>query len=340
MNLEGVNSREIMSMLSGAPTETIFLDEKNIQKNELFSFLEKNLQIKNPITASSKNSNFCHQDFEILELSQNHSYYLISTERDLEDKKYVVLGDPRNPKISKKIEFSKFLIFFAEIQICYYKEKSIYTADRFYTPAYKPSIIQFVPKESGIFNFSFFQISKNYFQKKSNYSYSPITILAMKTLPTGQLEFLRSIRSQERDIPIILDIQKNEKLTFYVNFIFFKFQILTNWVSFVNELTVSIYGPEAMGIQALEPEGCDSQMVVDQVEQKVTQRPQEDRISRYFTDFLEPKISYFFEDFRSGFAVLGLQNYSENTIFDALVSGLSYSDCELGNNHIFDFYSF
>lgn len=208
--------------------------------------------------------------------------------------------------------FSAFNELFSDFQICYYKDDYKYACTRLNTEQNQHCYFSFNVTKPGDYFFSLNQINKRFFRKDKNYKYSSCTMTVGRLEADGKVVYVGAAQKADKESWFESTCVPGKYIC----------SIYTPWISFVDEITLSSYGPEEVTFSALEevdvPKNYYQKLVASKCVNDKT--GWKDYASQGHHD-----IMYKFEHGSDGFGFFNFVNDSETT---SLTVTIDFTKCQ------------
>lgn len=197
--------------------------------------------------------------------------------------------------------FSAYSQLFSDFQVCYYRDDYKYSCVRLNTEMHQHCYFSFEVTKPGEYYFTLNQINKRFFQKDRGYAYSSCTMTVGRLDTNGQITYVGAMQKADKEAWLEANCIVGK---YYCS-------VYTPWKSFVDEITISSYGPGELQFNPINESKIQKNYYHSIVASKSVSS--NDSAWKNFSQQNEPKIKYKFEHGGDGFGFFNFINDSEST---------------------------
>lgn len=210
------------------------------------------------------------------------------------------------------MNYQDFCRYFNSFVVCEVKDENQFSGIKLETDDEKPTILKFVIKKEGTYNFSLNQLSKRMFRKESQYTYSACSLLIARVGSQG----IVYNKGFNHAMSQLVHVREHCEAGNYVAY------ICTPWRRDVNQIGFEIYGPDYIpsithSTEEEIPFDFMGKFMLDHAKKRIeTER-------KTFKDLRLPEIGYMTHITPSGMGYILFENKSQDVQLTAM---LKFSD--------------
>ena len=198
--------------------------------------------------------------------------------------------------------YDDFTKYFSDFQVCHYHDSYKNSVYRYETRRNELQYFSFDIQTPGQYYFTVNQINKRFFPKKFRYQYSPLTqMIIRKDHENDNVEYIASKQSADKDSWFNAYCKVG---TYYLI-------LYTPWVSFVNEVTWSSYGPEDVALTCAHPSKLPHKLLQKAIISQINKLELKNFSKQGYS-----RIRYTYEKSDEGFGYFYFDNQSDATVAD------------------------